>query len=208
MAQYMTDHDPHTIPPQQEGAQTDISERLRGATIEEARHFFVRARERLFNVSHWSDISEGISASFVLTDQYGQPKQGRPQPGDHFRIDIPGPGTAAGEGYDWVKVELVEDNTAPENETESAVIKVRPSEDPGKQEGVAHFFEPGATSSFIVKRENTTVSAEVHGRNEKPNTETKSLAGKVRNAVIGAAAAAGFANIQWQKLVKGLLDIR
>ena len=86
-------------------------------------------------------------------------------------------------------------------------MKVRPSEDPVKKEGVAHFLQNQATSSFIVKRKDTIVTAEVHGRNEKPNTSAKKVTDKIRNALVGTAATTGISKIQWQKLVKGILDI-
>ena len=57
-----------------------------------------------------------------------------------------------------------------------------------------------------VKLEDDLISAEVHGRNEKPNTSAENLPDKIRNAVVGIGAVAGFAKIQWQKLVKGLLN--
>jgi hypothetical protein len=195
------------IPPQEEGKQSDIIETIKASNNEEAKLLFLQARKRLFDIARWSDISAGISASFVLTDKYGKPKQGSPAKGDHFRIDIPGPGSSAGEGYDWVRVEMVDDTRAPEANTEWATIEVRPSEDPAKQEGVAHFLQEQATSSFVVKREGNLITAGVHGRNEKPNTETRNLSDKIRNTVIGGLAVAGIATIQWQKLVKGLLNI-
>ncbi|MGK2862011.1 MAG: hypothetical protein ACSLE0_08765, partial [Chitinophagaceae bacterium] len=156
----------------------------------------------------WGNISNGISAEFLLTDKSGEPKKGIPVTGDHFRIDIPGPGSVSGEGYDWVRVELVEDNREPDNNSEWALIKVRPAEDPATHEGVAHFFHDHATSSFIVKREGYTITAAVHGRNEKPNKDNKHLTDKIRNKVIGLFAVAGVATIQWKKLVNGLLNIK
>ena len=196
------------IPPQEEGKQVDIVETIKASNNEEAKLIFRQARQRLFDISNWSQISEGISASFLLIDQYGKEKQGMPAKGDYFRIDIPGPGASAGEGYDWVSVEMIDDHPAPDNKTEWAIIKVRPSEDPATKEGVAHFFDDEATSSFVVKREDDLISAEVHGRNEKPNTSAENLPDKIRNAVVGIGAVAGFAKIQWQKLVKGLLNTR
>lgn len=202
----MTAKDSKAIPPQKEGKQVDIVEKIKASNPEEARSLFIKSKKKLFDVNHWSDISEGLSASFVLTDQYGTPKNGIPVAGDHFRINIPGPGSSAGGGYDWVRVEMAEDHSDPEADCEWALIKVRPSEDPSKKEGVAHFLEEKATSSFIVKRENNNLTAGVHGRNEKPNTEAEKLSDKVRNTVIGIGAVAGFAKIQWEKLVKGLLN--
>jgi hypothetical protein len=195
----------HAIPAQHEGNRADIIETINTSGPDEAKSLFRQVRERLFNVNEWSQISDGLSATFILTDPQGNAKAGMPAPGDHFRIDIPGPGSSAGKGYDWVRVELVEDNATQTGDSELAIIKVRPSEDPVKQEGVAHFFEPAATSSFIVRREGNTISAEVHGRNEKPNVKNDKLPDKLRNAVIGTAAAAGVGNIQWKNLAKGLL---
>ncbi len=196
------------IPPQLEGKQVDITEMIKVAGHEEAKIIFMEARRRLFDISNWSYISKGISAEFVLTDKFGEPKKGNPFVGDHFRIDIPGPGSVSGEGYDWVRVELVEDKRAPDSVSEWALIKVRPAKDPANHDGVAHFFHDHATSTFIVKREGNLITAGVHGRNEKPNKENNHLTDKIRNTVIGLFAVAGVATIQWRKLVNGLLNIK
>ena len=195
----------YTIPSQQTGSQTDVIEEKKLSTEEEAKTAFVAAKERLLDVNHWEDISEGISTSFVLVDNFGNLKSGLPKPGDYFKIDIPGPGPTAGEGHDWVKVEAIEDYSAPDAPQESISIRVRPSHDPRMEEGTAHFFDNKATSSFVVKREKNIVSAAVHGRNEESNTTAKTVSDKLRNAVIKVAAVAGFSAIQWKKLVKGLV---
>ena len=195
----------NSIPPQREGVQADIIEMEIASDPQEAKLLFLKARERLFDIAHWGDISEGLSASFLLTDASGIRKEDFPEPGDHIRINIPGPGSEAGKGYDWVRVELVEDKRSGATDEEWSVMKVRPSEDPTNREGVAHFLENQATSSFVIRRKDNTVSAEVHGRNEKPNTSAKKITDKIRNALVGTAAAAGVGKIQWQKLAKGLL---
>jgi len=195
----------YTIPSQQTGSQTDVIEEKNLPTEEEAKTVFVAAKERLLDVNHWEDISEGISTSFVLVDHFGNLKSGPPRAGDFLKIDIPGPGPSEGEGYDWVKVEAIEDYTAPDASQESISIRVRPSHDPRMEEGTAHFFDNKATSSFVVKREKNIVSAAVHGRNEESNTTAKTVSDKLRNAVIKVAAVAGFSAIQWKKLAKGLV---
>ncbi len=84
---------------------------------------------------------------------------------------------------------------------------MRPSSSPtNSDEDVAHFFSDDATSNFIVRRKQLTLTAGVYGRNEVPNTETKKLVDKARNALVGVPAAAGFAKLQWKKLVDGLLS--
>jgi len=100
----------------------------------------------------------------------------------------------------------VEEKSDPEREF--CIIEVRPSDDPLKMEGTAHFFERRATSSFIVKREGVLLAAEIHGRNEMPNTDNRKLTDKIRNLAVSTAATVGLAKIQWQKLAKGLLDFQ
>jgi hypothetical protein len=199
----MTISDSYPVPPQQEGGQADIVEKRKMSNIKQAKFFFDQAKDRLYDIGNWSSVSEGLSASFELTDRYGVIKNGLPAVGDHIRINIPGPGSSAGEGYDWVKIEMMEEKS--EAEREFCIIRVRPSDDPSKKEGTAHFFESQATSSFIIKREGVLLAAEIHGRNEKPNTDNKKLTDKIRNLVVSTAAKRGLAKIQWQKLAKGIL---
>jgi len=194
------------IPPQQQGQQADIVEKMHASHTFQAKSVFHDAKMRLLDISEWGTISDGMSASFQLTDQFGNMKNGLPEVGDHIRINIPGPGSSAGKGYDWVRIELVKEGT--DTKSEFAAIKVRPSADPQKREGTAHFFDRSATSSFMIVREGCVITAEIHGRNEEPNTETKKLPDKVRNLVVGTAATIGLAKIQWQKLAKGLLNFK
>ena len=204
--QHMVISDSRFVPPQQEGGKADIVETITAANTLQAKRLFVTARNRLFDIARWGNISEGISASFQLADKNGHIKNGLPQVGDHIRINVPGPGSSAGAGYDWVRIEIVQEANEPDKEF--AVIKVRPSAAPEKQKGTAHFFDSAATSSFIVNREGRHISAEIHGRNEKPNTETEKVTDQIRNFVVGSAATSGFAKIQWQKLAKGLLNFQ
>ena len=43
------------------------------------------------------------------------------------------------------------------------------------------------------------------GRNEVPNTEADNLLDKARNAVVAIGAMIGLSELQWEKLVKGLV---
>ena len=198
--------DPRIVPNQQVGQQADIVETMVASDGSQAKDFFAVAKKRLFEIADWGNISEGISAAFTLTDPQGDVKNSFPAVGDHIRINIPGPGSTAGGGYDWVRIELVQQDG--DSDKEFALLKVRPSADPGIREGTAHFFDSGATSSFMVKREGNFIAAEIHGRNEKPNTESKKLTDKIRNFVVGTAATSGLSEIQWQKLAKGFLNFK
>jgi hypothetical protein len=148
-----------------------------------------------------------LSATFQLTDKQGKELSRQAQPGDLFKIDIPGPGPVAGKGYDWVQVEKLIDKRNASPEEESLAIRVRPSPSPlTESSDTAHFFDESATSSFIVHRKNNTVTAGVHGRNEVPNTDVEKKRDIIRNAAVGAGAMTLFSGPQWEGLVKGLLD--
>jgi hypothetical protein len=91
------------IPVQQEGRQSDIIENSAFTTPELADKAFQLARQRLYDINNWGNITEGISADFMLTDKQGNRLGRKPEKGDYIRIDLPGPGSIAGHGYDRLK---------------------------------------------------------------------------------------------------------
>jgi hypothetical protein len=197
----------HTIPEQETGAKTDTHHSVKEKTSVEAHNRFTRAKERLQDVNNWDKICGKVSAVFRLTDHEGNEVNRLPQKGDHFKINIPAPGSEAGQGYDWVLIEEVEDNSNPHAQSEYFVMRVRPSDNPQKPEHeTAHFFKEKATSSFAVQREDTKVTASVHGRNELPNTESEGVLDKARNAIVALGAMVGVSTPQWKSLVKGVLE--
>ena len=197
----------NTIPEQKEGSQSNIEESIEADNEEQAKKIFVQAKNRLLSVNCWKEISGDISASFTLTNEQGNRLTREAQPGDYLKIDIPGPGSKTGEGYDWVKVEAVENKPANSSSDEGCVMRVRPSANPtDNDDKVAHFFDENATSNFIVEREGRIVRAKIYGRNEKPNTDTHKPLDNLRNAVIGGTAASGLSFVQWKKLAKGLIE--
>ena len=125
--------------------------------------------------------------------------------GDYFKIDIPGPGTKSGDGFDWVQIEEVENTSLPDGERFG--FRVRPTDNPQNQKNdVAHFYSDDSTSSFIVERRNNIVTASVHDRNTKPNTDADKPIDKIRDAIVGAAGVATFSKIQWKNLTDGLIN--
>jgi hypothetical protein len=138
----------------------------------------------------------------MLTDESGRIIKGPAQPGNHFKIDFPG--LPSGNGFDWVKVEALDDERNPGGNEESITLRVRPSPDPEKSASeTVHFFKDYATSSFRVERIGNTVKASVHGRSEVPNTDAGDRLG---NALIGTRAVGSISSTQWTALVHGLLD--
>jgi hypothetical protein len=198
----------NNIPEQYTGSGKDVDESIRFDDVVEAKQRFVDGRNKMMNVNEWGKIASGLSASFQLTDEKGQMVMRKPQQGDHFKIDIPASG--AEKRYDWVKVEEVQETQSLDGQSESAVMLVRPCRDPQDQlhDDVKHFFTDEATSTFLISRIDTKLTAGVYSRNEKPNvSETEDIGEKVRNTFVAVGAVAGLSDIQWKNLVKGILNI-
>lgn len=188
------------IPQNSRGVQTNTESETELGSVDEAKELFAKVRQRLLHVNEWQKIAGKLSADFQLTDANGEDVHRAAQKGDHFRIDIPGPGPATGDGYDWVQVENIEDNE------DKLVILVRPATNPkNERTDVAHFFSEEATSSFMVRREGNKIIAGVYGRNEKPNTAAATAVDKARNTAIATGAITGFSKLQWKSLVNGLI---
>jgi hypothetical protein len=188
------------VPEHNNGIQTNTESSIELSNEQEAQKFYEEAKQRLLTINSWHQYAGNASADFSLTDNKGNPINRAPQKGDHFKIDIPGPGTDTGEGHDWVQVETIEEDK------DSIGIRVRPVSNPtNDRKDVAHFFSEDATSTFIVKREGKKITAGVYGRNEKPNTNTETLKDKLRNAAIATGAISGFSKLQWKSLVNGLV---
>ena len=190
------------IPENEEGIETNTESRVDLENKEKANTFFEMVKDRLRHVDVWHELAGKATADFALTDAAGNEISRPVQKGDHFRIDIPAPGSVTGEGYDWVRVEEIEERP------DYLAIMVRPASNPNnKDQDIAHFFSDSATSSFIVKKKGLQITAGVYGRNEKPNTAVNRAVDKIRNTAIATGAVAGFSKIQWKSLVNGLVKL-
>jgi hypothetical protein len=194
------------IPEQQTGGESNTMAEVVLNNEQEANHFFSVACQRLMNVNEWHDLAGAASANFILCDAIGNEMKRTAQKGDFIKIDIPGPGTVSGEGYDWVQIEAIEKVQNPEEE--SLLMRVRPASNPLNEKGdTAHFFTEEATSNFVVRRQGLTIKAEVHGRNEKPNISAETVVDKARNAAVATGAITVFSKLQWKSLVNGLVQL-
>ncbi|HSC37103.1 MAG TPA: hypothetical protein VLD19_04505 [Chitinophagaceae bacterium] len=194
------------VPENREGKQTDLDYSVTLPTREEALDTFKRAYKRLLNPGVWHKLSGVASAEFQLVGKKGNEEHRLAQVNDYFKIDVPGPGPAAGDGYDWVKVELVENKANPSGEEEIVGMKLRPCQNPqGAGKDTAHFFRSDASSTWLIVRKGNTVTASYHGRNEVPNTSTERKMDNVRNALVAAGASAGLSEAQWSSLTKAFL---
>ncbi len=194
-----------SIPAQLKGTQMDAeSEHVLG-NQEEAKAFYGICKQKLFDINNWDKVCESKATLFQLTDEQGE-LISIVKEGCLIRIDIPGPGTSAGDGYDWVRVEEIIGQQDNEQEQWDG-FTVRPCANPNHPEaGTAHFFADCATSTFIIKRIGKTVIATMHGRNEIPNEDASGVFDGLRNVMVGYSAKIGLSYPQWKLLVDGLVS--
>ena len=173
-------------------------------TNNEAQRLFENSKERLLDVDHWKELLGSISANFCVMGCNGIPTGKPVTKGNLWRIDIPGPGSSSGDGYDWVIVEELEE--VEEDDIQSIAFRVRPTFNPkGATENIAHFYDHEATSTFIVTRKGNTVYSTIVDRNIKPNTQTNSIVDTLRNMPVAISAIGLLSKLQWKSLAEGLL---
>ncbi|WP_027377838.1 hypothetical protein [Kaistella palustris] len=194
----------HKVPKQTEGNCSDnISERIFD-TEKEAADFFRDLKKRFFDVNSWELYAGKEKAEFSLRNPGGELSLDFPKVNDYLRIKVPGLHNPTGDSYDWVRLEVVEEEDHETSQT--AYMRVRPCEDPHKKNGkIAHFFTDSATSNFLIKREGSKITAAVLARNEIPNTEDLNLLEKLRNNLVAVGGMVIGSKFQWTSLTDGLL---
>ena len=194
------------IPVNEKGKPADLEFSIQCNTIDEARHSYMRAVKRMQNPGIWHELAGWASASFKLVNRKGEEPYRLALEDDYIRIDVPGPGPLEGDGYDWVRVEKMEEYIDSSGQREWTGMKVRPCVRPGSEAtGATHFFRSDATSTFVIERDGTKVTAFYHGRNEVPDTATPKLVDNIRNLLVAAGAIIGLSEAQWSALSKGFL---
>jgi hypothetical protein len=193
------------IPKNIEGKENDLFESVQAQSIEQATSIFRKAFTRISNPYIWHEIT-GLPMKFLassdIVDRHANPIV----EGNYFRIETPAPGTSIGAGYDWVKVDAVEDKKDSRSEMESFGMTLRACDNPNSDSNAtAHFFNRLATSTFLIQRNNAIVTASYHGRNELPNTEIGRILDNVRNAFVALGAEAGMSEAVWSQLLKAFL---
>ena len=198
---------PRIVPVNEHGKETDITHVIELADETEAIKNFGIFRSRLLSPHHWHKLAGALTAEFTLADSEGIEKTSLAEVGDFIRINIPGPGPSAGEGYDWVRIHEITDGIV-EAVDESIGLQVMPCGAPvGDSKDIAHFFDEDASSTFVIQRAGRRIRASYYGRNEIPNTKNVGVIDKLRNGLVATAAIAGISEIQWTALLKGLLSI-
>jgi len=197
-----------TVPDQHKGASSVTRYAIKLPSVSSAKSLLNNARNNLLNVNAWHILAGPGSATFEIINSNGQMLNDTVKKGNYLRIPSPViPGSPAGKGADWVKVEQVKEEEA--DNYQSVAISVRPAPSPVDDDReVAHFFAPDATSTFSIERNDRVVIAAVNGRNEIPNTQTKNLLSWIRNFFVALGAMIGLNKPQWNGLVKGLIKKR
>lgn len=197
----MKDHLPKTgiVPPKHTGASSSTEAHIECSTREEAINAYLQARSRLLDINRWH-IYAGSKTVFTLTEPSGLPVDHSPEMGELIKIEIPAGGTY------WVMIEEYVETIDRQRDNDLFAFRVRPTQDPASdEEAPAHFFTDEATSTFLIQRAGTKITAAEKGRNEVPNLEADKFTDKVKNFVIGTAASLGFSKIQWKPLMEGIL---
>jgi hypothetical protein len=136
-----TNENPQVVPENIAGKLVDLEASVMEDSATEAENTFNRACTRLLNPPIWHELAGALSARFELQNHDGQYPERLAEVGDYLKINIPGPGNSAGDGYDWVKVEAIEENTLPDAAA-SFALRLRSSAKPGREEkGTAHFLQ-------------------------------------------------------------------
>jgi len=194
------------VPQNFTGKPLDIAYSITLANESMAELFFKRTLVRLLTIENWHTLAGVASASFTLVDSQGSPLERAPQSKDYIKIDIPGPGSTTGDGFDWVMIEDIKKDYIVDVAA-SFGMRLRACANPLHEgTGTAHFFGHHATSNFVITLKDATVNAFYHGRNEKPNVENVPLMDKLRNTFVASGAMVGLSNLQWSALLKGLLS--
>lgn len=192
------------IPKQNFGGYLDVRSENVLADIGEALMFYQIVKKRLMDVNNWGKICATSTTNFQLTLIDGLDTIFLKEK-NLIKINIPGPGSLVGNGYDWVQIEKIKFNSETEID-EWFGFTVRPFMNPlNPKQGTAHFYTNLSTSTFIAGRSGLIVWAEIHGRNEIPNSKTKNIIDVMRNTIVGWTAKIGFSFPQWKLLADGLV---
>jgi hypothetical protein len=168
----------------------------------EAENFFVKFKEKLFQIRKWNALS-GLS-SYELFDANGNIcKRETAIVGDFIRITLHGSGKS-----DWVRVANIDENS------DEVILTVQPTFNPTEDEpdaGVtSHFFTAESTNNFCLQKTGETINFYVVGLHEKSNKQdTNNIIETVRN--VATANLGHYLGIQksvWMTFCENFLEIK
>lgn len=194
------------IPSQNEGKSLDYFKSIHFTSQKQASVLFERAKDRLFDVNHWNELTNTSYAVFTIVDTSGFMLDRIVQTDDFIRIDIPGPGLPSADGYDWVQVEQIDKKQEGKNRQIS--LTLRPCPNPTRENSdIAHFFTRIASSSLLLQQKSTHIFVHYSGRNEVINSDNESVLDTFKNISVDLAAKMEASFPQWKALIKGLASL-
>ena len=194
------------IPIQLKGGSHDIVSMQCADTIDSAINDFEKLLLRLKAVNEWDSLSPKIKAEFFLIDSETAQTTTELKVGHLIKIDIPGPGSPSGSGYDWTEITDIQ-NGMEHQETPFFAFTIRPCPAPDSdKDTVAHFYNKESTNTFIVRRIGTCIYVEIHGRNQIENTSDAPLLDIVRNKAVAIGSKFGIGSLNWIGFASALLE--
>jgi len=187
------------IPANEKGKSLDLDHSVKTESVSEAIKLYELACWRLQRPWLWHELSGKLTAEFNVPDLSDRQHPDPIAVDDYILIDLPAPGN------DWVRVKIIEEDFIKDADRSFAITLIVADDPKANSTEVNHFFSDGATSSFIIRRNDAIVTASYHGRNETPNTEVSKISEVVRNVIVAFGAIVGLSEFQWMALLKGLL---
>ena len=192
------------IPTQFKGKQEDIVESKSWADEHQAQLRYEILRKKLLHVNEWQYYAPELRVKFHLYDSQGKELAGFISQNNYIRISIPGPGNAAGQGYDWVKVVNVEEQESP---VPWLCITVHPTVPPNARHNtIAHFYTEKASNTFVVLCYGHSLYMEVRSRNLNVNDDEVSFKDKIRNKAVAWGGKVGLSGINWKKFAQAMMN--
>ena len=195
------------VPKQKMGKQYDNTDTVICTNSLDAKGKYLDACTKLFKINEWGKIGNTLlQTEFCLCNNKGKEVTRHARTGDFIRINLAGPCSKNGDGFNWVQIDQIVIKTE-ENDSELTSVKVRPAACPlNGSTAIAYFFNEESTTTFIVSKIKNEVSAEIHVRNKESNKNTSQPADFIRNIALAKLAAVKFSAIQWKRLCEGFLD--
>ncbi|QTV05565.1 hypothetical protein [Faecalibacter bovis] len=195
---YLPQHIIDLIPKHEKGNNRDTIV-FKTSAIELASSNFVFIKQRLLNVNNWGNFCTKTPVEFKVYDSNCSLNEGYVNLNDYIKIqiDLPTFSRRLSELVsDWVEVVRIEEHT--DSNSAYFLMQLAPIECPSKEtKEIEHFYSNNATKTFILYRNNQTISLSIHGRNEEVNFKVKSKTKAFRNFLVANFGVIGIDNYLW-----------
>ncbi|HEV7379525.1 MAG TPA: hypothetical protein VGN64_07010, partial [Dyadobacter sp.] len=105
------------VPENTSGKKIDAKSARELPDLQLAKRQFSKAKTWLLDVNHWDETGSEMLATFKLCGENGMNVDQTARKGLLIRIDIPGPGSADSDGFDWVRIEEISEKQEGDSES-------------------------------------------------------------------------------------------